>query len=415
MKHLLFILSVIVVSSACTTLNSSDLANSTKTLGLRDCIFIEDWNATINTSYSPTNQTVNLTALGTATDILSGNLYNCNYNLENINQSITPGAYYYNQKNNIYLTCPIKQYGINQRLDFTNNYTNQEAGIIILPPLYPILNQNITPDYSGSFINDSLKLNVTCPAYPKLNLAVPVPIGINYTNHELNLTCIGAEYPKFNENISLECNGTKTYVNPNITVSAPKCLGIVKKMDYGEHIIIPNELDLTAPPAINENLTLIDGGRFFDNASNTDIRCHPSDEQYITFCKNMTEENIVKGWDKINISNMTENQTHIGCFYVDNLTQNCNIDEKFGGKVGFIQCYNRNIDNMNTKITEATDKYNICNTERQQMVTNSQNNKDTTENLSDTSLNIAIGVIAAVMIFLAGWRWLDKKKAERGY
>lgn len=412
MRLMLVALLVMGLSWAeCTNITSAELINSSMNLSAGSCINITDLNAVISSTPVADNATINLTAYEEYHDSLTNRSYFCRYNQLNVNTTLGYGESYSQPANNITVKCRTFE-PMNLRLNLIagENYSNSTYNVSIytFPKLYNISKRlNYTENYTNT------EINVTILPPEKKNLIRTLDFGQTHTDEDVNLTYIAPGYPTFNETKTLKCNEHVTYPLPNINIFAPACIGVAKTLSYGEQYANPDYgITVTAPSKLGVSKYLTDGEEYKNEAADIRVTCDVGISQYEAFCMNMTDENVTRLWKLIDLTNSSCQNLVYQC--VDNLTQYCKVEEKFLGIRGFQQCFNRNIEEINAKCKQDQDKLTICENERSQLMAGPKSIAEAQDGVIDGAISLAsIAVLVGAAVFLLV-RWLTNKKTERG-
>jgi len=401
---------IISIASACTSVTTSSITNTTLLLDQADCIYISDINATINITDYRIYNTINMTPYETETNLITQTTYRCDYDLLNIDESLPHSGTFTESNHNITVTCAPpptidqninvtagssavfasynltvnavhQNFSINKTLDYNESYYNELVGIHIFSPETGIIEENLTVvlNFNETYVNEDIKLNVTAP-----------------------------EYPYVGENSVLKCGEFKEYPELGIKVSAPTCLNINQDLKFGEDIIMPEYgLHIEAPDPFDLDITLKNGTSFNHSASVLHIGCETPKDDYIHFCQTYGNQSITKLWEEVNLTNFTCRNVAYMC--VDEVTEYCTVEEKFSGEYGFISCYNRNLNEMQTHCTAVEDELNICQTKEKRTA-------DIADDFAiggEYTLYVILGlgaIITGILVFII---YLRKKNRER--
>lgn len=396
MRRILLLLIILGISSACLNINSTDLINSSVQLNASNCIYIEDLNTTINNSI-----------------VFQDNLRN-----------ISAGSNYTNSLNETY-SCLFDKININQSLDYSENYTNTAHNITIRAPGYPLLNSLVRLDPGRTYYQKDLNLTVianvlnqsapTVPQFHKLNITQNISGGQWYNNSDVNISIYAIPFNKLNDTINLKCGENKEYTTLGITVNAPACATPIKRtLDYGEHLLVTDQgIDITAPPKLNKNLDLYVGQTDKEDNIGLTATCSINDTQLISMCEKQNDTQLVKLWDKISF-NESQNCGAYTYVCVNNLTQYCSNDEKYSGRYGLINCFNRNIDEVRNQTKELTDQNTILTTQKAACETGQKQIQDDKDSSMTFVLMIITSMIILVCSIVLGIKWIKTQQIEQG-
>lgn len=396
MRRILLLLVLLGISSACINISSQDLINSSIQLNASTCIYVDDWNATINNSV-----------------IFQNNLRN-----------ITPGTNYTNSLNETF-SCAFDHLNINQTLDYDEEYADTIHNVTLRAQGYPQLNSLVRLDPGRSYTNRFLNLTVTANVLnqsvptvvqvPKLNISQNLSGGQWYNNTELNISIYATPFNKLNETTQLKCGESKTYATLGVSVNAPACpTPITRTLDFGEHLIIRDQgIDITAPAKLNKNIALTVGETEKNDTIGLTVSCAINDTQLISLCQSQNDSQIVKLWERIPI-NETQNCGAFSYFCVNNLTQYCSNDEKYSGRYGLINCFNRNIDEIKNQTKELTDQNTILTTQKAACETGQAQIREDKDSSMTFILMMLGGMIILVCSIVLAIKWLKTQQIEQG-
>lgn len=383
MRHIFFLVFFLNISAACTNIYLSELNNSNFTLSQGECIYIIDSNTNISARDYRTPSTINLTAYEVTTNPITQITYVCNYDILNINMT----------------------------LSHDGSYTNSNHNISIYAPKFPLINleKNLTaPD---TYTNPTY--NITINALPKItNKNISLTYTSCYYNTDNNETICAPDYPKFDQNIKLECGQTKTWDSFNITVSSPDCANINKTLSFGENVTLPEyKLDVRALPKPNIDWNMKSGESQGSDTYGVFVSCNTTTEQYIEFCKTMPETELKTYWEIVNLTNYTCNNYGYRC--LDYMPEYCTAEEKYGDPNSLLSCMNRVAKETIDNNSKCIDELNICNGEKTALYRAPEVISQTKEDI----VNIFVGIGMVALIFFSGiflaFRYLTKKKTEK--
>jgi len=396
MKYIIGLLVLLGMTSACLNLSSQDLMNSSIQLNASNCIYIEDWNTTINNSI----------------------------NFQNNLRNITPGSNYTNYLNETY-SCLFDQLNINRTLEYDEVYIDTTHNISIRAPEYPQINSLIRLEPGRSYNNRLLNLTVianvlnqTSPSVtslPKLNISQNLSNGQWYNNTELNISIYATPFVKLNESVTLRCAEVKNYPNFGISITGPACpTPITRTLNFGEHLIVADQgIDITAPAKLNKNIALNVGQTDIEENVGLAVSCSVNDTQLISLCSSQNDSQIVKLWERIPV-NESQSCGAFSYFCINNLTQYCSNEEKYSGRYGLINCFNRNLDEVQNQTRHLTDQNNILTTQKAACENGQQQIRDD----KDSSMTFILTVLGAIMILICGVilliKWLQAQQIGNG-
>lgn len=373
-------------SFACYTVLSYDLNNTVVYLNFSECLYIIDLNTTIYPPQIPLlNNTVNLTAFQTISDNLTNITYICNYN----------------------------KVDAHLQLDFNTTYTNQNNNITILPPPFPKINQdlNLTPTNNLTFSEYNLTINTI---YPQKNLNKNLSYNEEYNVSELNITIRAPPFPNINQDVFVEkCGFSKTFDIFNLTVLTHPCKNEIINLDRGIIYRIDFfNLSLITQKKINATLN-ISNNQFYENKDeDLLIRCTVSNEEFINFCKSTNITPYIPIWSIINTSNFTCKNYLYTC--LDDITQYCNLEEKTTPELGFINCFNRNINEMITIKKQSEQEVAKCFEEKNILIATNNNMKAGIQNTQDILLMVLISVVVLITLLLGTYMFIQNLKQKEG-
>ena len=356
--NLLFLFLISSAFAACTSITSASLANSSLNISAGTCYFVTDWNTTLNSPSVLQNLTFNLTAASNATDSVSGNQYDCKFDLVNVNDSLAFGETYSNANHKIFIQCPD----------------------------YPKLNLNKTLDYSTSYVDVATNVSIFAPPYFVLN-----------------------------ESLNLSCGQIRDFPHELLHIVAPKCLNVDKTLDYGgkyDYTAEGNVVHISAPTRYDLTRTLSTNESFVDNRSGLNLLCAPSTQDFIGFCQKLNDTPPAGVWQMINLSlNDTCEISENIC--VNKVSEFCTLNEKVGGTVGLVQCYNRNLQGMNEFCKTQQDEANKWQSAYNQLNLSFSQGSAQSQNNDDFAKTVIGGGIGLVFLFFIIHTYLDKKNKER--
>lgn len=412
--RLLFVLLCLVSASmACTTLTLANLANASFTLNQGQCIYITDTNTTLQAEYYKTNDTINMTAYQVATNFITNTQYVCNYNRVGMTQTLPYNGSYYNDVNQINITCPVFPM-INEDITLTapNTYSKTQYNITVRA-LDKKYNVNKTLGFSECYTNLETNETLCAPEYPKVNVVETLGYGLSYINSTANISITAPPYPNINENVQLKCGESKTWSQCGVTASAPACSGVSRVMSYGEHFKDDNyKIDLTVIEKPDIQFTLKSGENYTSETYGVRGTCEASAEQFIDFCKNFSDVDLPQYWTPMNLSNYTCNNFAMLC--IDEISPYCTAEEKFGGAYRLLQCNNRIAEQTYTQCKDKEDQLTICTNEKNAL---SQAPMAITSSTDSAVYVIVFGAVSVAVIILLCFlaiRYFQRKQAERG-
>lgn len=363
MKILILILFAPLVYAACIQTTTTALTNQTfPSLNQGECVNITDINAIIPARNYTLNDQQNLTAFQISINPVTNTVYTCNYN------KITT----------------------NRTLYYSESYINSLNAEAIYCPALPKYNVTKILDYGDSYINSETNENISCKTYPKLNINQTYGPGASYTEPKSNITVNCAGTQKLNVDNSLKCGEKKEYPDLGIIDRAPACANVKKTLDPGEVLSFPDlGIDATAPN-FKENITLSVGQNKLIQGG--EVSCNPTKEDILKSCSTDNASDFVKDWQPINTTNATY-QTYV-YVPIDNLTNDCNVQEKYQQRDGIIQCWNRNILEMKNNCNDLKNQLAVCQANTTQLSAD-RNNFDQS---ADKFLNAALWIAAAILL-----------------
>lgn len=393
MKKYLLILSLIGLSFSC--INISIQNNSNYVFSPYECYFDNDLNISINQSIFLNNSTVQIQPNQTIQDNVSG----ISYFAQPSNTTII---------NNTILNCsPLNQIIY---LDPTQNYTNQTLNLSVFAK-HANINTSIDPN--STYYNSTYNFSVSSKSCPdsKANLNLTLDIGANYTNQTENITINVKGIDRKNTQTQLKCGQSVKEELTNNTYLAPSCINLEKNINFDETYFNQDfNLKLFAPKKLAKTETIYDGQEFVDERQDLVIKAKTTNEQYLTYCKNVTDKTVTTQWQNYNLS---KGYSRLAYVYVDDISPLCTIEEKFN-ETGLYKCFNRNLDKMLNESKKNVDDLNICKTERTNLETSINNASTSTENLYGKLMIIIVIVVSLAIICFAVGIWIWKMNREDG-
>lgn len=413
MKKIIFLLFFISVLFACQKFNSTDLINTTMNFNANDCFYFEDLNITIKQNILD-NSVVNLSPNQSLKNLATNTTYICNYNIENIFLMLNYGENYTNTRNMIFISAPPRpQANIYKILNYSEIYYNPEFNITIIAPPFQKINQNININENESYTNEVFNISVSCNI-KNLNIYKNLNFNESFIDSIHNITIKSPNFPKINEVVNVnKCNFEKFYNEYNLSIKTLPCenrninisLNSIYKVDF-------LNLTVISPKKIDKRVDLSNSEIFEDKENNLLVRCLVKNDEFIEFCKKTGIEPFLPIWTSINLTNFTCKNQIIQC--IDNLTSYCNLEEKTTPTVGFINCFNRNIEEMNRRIKDAEDQRNTCLKEKDLLIADNNNMKAGIRETQETLLITLISVIVLIALALGTWQLIMYLKKKEG-
>lgn len=320
MKTLLLILILGSISfSACINLTSNELKTSPDMiLNQGNCIFITDWNRTIQAKNYMTNDIINISPSEPFHDIFLNRTYYANTISETIN--LTQGTSKTYPNFNFTVNCLTKKYNVDLNLDYNGLYYNQEPNI-----------------------------SIHCPNIKTYNITKFLDYGETYNLKDSNITITAPSWPLINETITLNPGDSKIYQKYGLIINTISKINITKNLDFDECFTnLAYGINLCAPKKINKDITLDEKTNFSNSSMGLNIKCTVSPDTMSNFCKNYNETRVPDRWTYVNTSIQCSTPLIQTC--ADNVTQFCSVNELFSQN-GFLNCVNRNV-------AEAKNTYN---------------------------------------------------------
>lgn len=251
MRRVLFAVMLVGLCFACLDRTSADLANSSMSLQYADCLFISDFNITINTSLAVSTHTTNLnygeclkgidneTFCAPATPNLNISIAtNSTYSNAELNStffcepptrpaysliSLAFGEVRYDSYGNKNYSCPVFP-AINGEVMLTGNSNYAPSDSRYNLTVTSNCNQNTVwgLTYGQNATNAVCNITASCPAYPKENLYWNLTYGQTASSPNVNISCL-CNKPKLNLVLNLTANETVNNSEWGIIASCPYC------------------------------------------------------------------------------------------------------------------------------------------------------------------------------------------------
>jgi len=393
MKKYLLLLGLIGLSFSCINISLSN--NSSYSFSPYECYHDDNLNITFNQSIFLNNSTITLQPNQTILDNVSG----ISYFSPQINSTII---------NTTISNCsPINQVIY---LDPTQNFTNSTLNLSVFAKR---ANINTSIDPNSTYYNSTYNFSVTAKSCPdsKANLNLTFDIGSNYTNSNENITIQVKGIDKKNQTIKFKCGESAREELTNNTYLAPSCANIEREIAFGETYVNDEfKLKLIAPKKLAKTETIYDGQQFVDERQDLVIKAKTTNEQYLNYCKNVSDETVTIAWQNYNLS---KGYSRLAYVYVDDISPYCTIEEKFN-ETGLYKCFNRNLGEMQNKSKENLDNYNICKTEKEKLSISVNNAEQSTNSLFEKVMIIMVVAGGLLLIGVAFAFWLIKSNREDG-
>ena len=393
MKKYLLLLGLIGLSFSC--INISLNSNSSYSFSPYECYHDDSLNITLNQSIFLNNSTITLQPNQTIRDNVSG----ISYFSQPTNTTII---------NTTLVNCsPLNQIIY---LDPTQNFTNSTLNLSVFAKK---ANINTSIDPNTTYYNSTYNFSITSKSCPdsKANLNLTFDIGSNYTNANENISITVKGIDKKNQTIKFKCGESAREELTNNTYVAPSCANLEREIGFGETYSNDEfKLKLVAPKKLAKTVTIYDGQQFADERQDLVINAKTTNEQYLNYCKNVTDETVTVAWQNYNL---TKGYSRLAYLYVDDISPYCTTDEKFN-ETGLYKCFNRNLAEMQNKSRENLDNYNICTEEKNKLVTSVNNAEQSTNNLFEKVMIILVVVGGLLLVGVAFAFWLIKSNREDG-
>ncbi len=411
MRKLLALLLMLPVIFPCTTVVSTELINSTTPLGQFECLYFLDLNYTIGVADLRQNSTYEMTPYQERTDSVSNSRYVCNYDALNINMTMPYGGSYDNDNHNLHIRCPA--------FPQINEFRNIEAGSSYYYSAYNLTinathknyNINDTLDFGESYDNNDVNIHLRTLAPANLTQNIVLVFNETRVINGTNITVSAPPYPYVGQVKNLMCGEKAEFSELGIQVNAPACINQDVNMLYGDVFSRPEYgLNVYAPTRVNENWQLKAGETKENTNAGIAASCVVTPEEYASWCRNITEEDVIATWTPYNLENYTCNNMASVC--IDNLTTYCTNEEKLGGPGRFLQCYNRNLEYMTTKVADAESRA----TEAERKMNSLIEKYNEAENAQKNAIEVMVEFflyVSCVLAISAGFIYfLIKKKRE---
>lgn len=393
MKKYLFLLGLISLGFSCTNISFSN--NSEYAFSPYECYHDPTLNITINQSIFLNNSTILIQQNQTIQDNISGiSYFSPLINTTVINTTI----------NNC---SPLNQVIY---LDPSQNFTNSTLNLSVFAKK---ANINLSIDPNSTYYNSTYNFSVSAKSCidSKANLNLTFDIGSNYTNANENISITVKGIDKKNQTIKFKCGESAREELTNNTYQAPDCANTERELSFGEtYVNDAFKLKLSAPKKLAKTETIYDGQQFADERQDLIIKAKTTNEQYLNYCKNVSDESVTVAWQNYNL---TKGYSRLAYVYVDDISPYCTIEEKFN-ETGLYKCFNRNLAQMINKSNENLDNFNICKTEKDKLSVSINNADQSTNNLFEKVMIVLVVVSGLILVGVAFAFWLIKSNREDG-
>lgn len=414
MRWLLLLLAL-PVAFACISINSSALVNSSTTLAPSDCLFIEDLNATVNVTDLHLNDVVNITASGNVTNAATNTTYRCNYDTIGMNKTLNFSDSYIDPLHQVFIYAPDFP-KINRVMTIRGGDIASEdfaAYNLTVNCQQRPYDTSLALDFNQTYSNNETNETFTCPAYPTLNISRAMGWGENFTNAALNLSLQSPAYPNLGVNKSLKCGQVFSVPNLSVSVEAPDCINMNRTFDFGQSLALPDyNASFAAPDKLNQNVVLNDGQNYSNSTAGLLVSCQATTAQYLSFCTNISDRNLTQTWQAMNLTNYSCNNLAYVC--IDNLSDMCTPEEKFGGPNRLLECVNRVTLQTASTCNSTVDQLHICQTQQAQLQAATNTTNNAAEGFSSGALLLVSGVGAIALLVVCTYVYVTKKQKDAG-